>query len=79
MNVTKKTLEGLDEFLKEHLEADIVAILVQRLDVSSADALSLYYNSNLSEKINKGEYGIQYLAPEYLADELLKEIRKEVS
>lgn len=74
MNVTRDTLANLDSFLKERLEADIVATVANRLGLSAKRALTLYYDSELAKKINEGKYGEQYLAPEYLAEELIKEL-----
>lgn len=73
MNVTKQTIQELDSFLKEHLEADVVALIAQRLDVASDKALAIYFSSALPEKIENGEHGIQYLSAEYLADEVIRE------
>lgn len=72
MNVTEKTLAGLDDFLKEHLEADIIAIIAERRSISPAEAMRLYYGSPLSESIESGTYGMQYLDATYLAEEILK-------
>lgn len=74
MNVTRDTLANLDGFLKERLEADIVATFADRLGLPAERALTLYYDSELAKKINEGKYGEQYLAPEYLSEELIKEL-----
>ena len=34
--------------------------------------LRIYYSSRLSEQINEGAYGIQYMDPAYLVEDLLE-------
>lgn len=72
MNVTAQTIEGLDAFLKEHLEADIVAQLAEQLDISPAEAMKRYFESPLATAIEEGRYGMQYLDASYLAAEVMK-------
>lgn len=55
----------------ERQEADIVACLAEKMNVSAEEALMTYYESELASLIEQGELGIQYLSPEYLADEIL--------
>ena len=74
MEVTEKTVEQLDGFLKEHQEADVIAILAQRKNLSSNEALELYFSSRIPGLISEGTCGFHYLSPEYLADEVLKEL-----
>lgn len=72
MIVNQQVVDGLDVFLKEHLEADIVAEIARRLNISSERAFSRYFESSLPARIEAGEYGIQYLPADYLADEVLR-------
>ena len=74
MNVTPATIEGLDSFLKEHLEADIANAISRKLEVSPEEALSVYFESDISSMVESGEFGTQYLSPEYLAQEVLKSL-----
>ncbi len=71
MKVEPQTIKGLDAFLKEHLEADVVTIIAGELGLSAQDALDVYFNSHIAAMIERGEYGVQYLSPEYLAKEIL--------
>ena len=70
--INQRTLAELDGFLKEQLEKDVVALVAERLGVPPEDALAIYYRSDIAGMIENGDYGIQYLSPEYLADEVLK-------
>lgn len=72
MNVTENTVKNLDDFLIERQEADIVACLADKMNVSTEEALTTYYESDLAIKLEQGELGIQYLPPDYLADEVIK-------
>lgn len=64
--------ENLGSFLKEHLEADVVFLLAQRLGVSPEEAMGIYYRSKVAEIVEDGLLGAQYLPASYLADEVLK-------
>lgn len=72
MKVSESTIEGLGSFLKEHVEADVVSTVARRLGISAEEALALYFGSELPELVESGKYGVQYLSPEYLADEVLR-------
>ena len=76
MKITAQTIEGLDTFLKEHLEADVVEIIANRLKLPVEKAFEIYFNSRISGMIEEGKFGIQYLSPEYLAEEILKDINE---
>lgn len=72
MRVTEETLAQLEPLLKEQLEADIISIIAERLEVSPGEALSVYYRNPLAQQIEEGAWGTQYLDASYLADEVLK-------
>ena len=72
MEVTERTVKSLGGFLIERQEADIVACLAEKMNVSAEEALMTYYESDLASLIEQGDLGIQYLSPEYLADEVLR-------
>lgn len=63
----------LENFYREHLEEDIIANLSEKLNVSLDVAMRMYYQSALADKIHDGEYGIQYLDSEILADMIMNE------
>lgn len=72
INITDELLEGLEDVRRESLEADIVAGIARRLNISSADAMRLYFSSKLCGQIEEGAYGIQYLDASYLVDDLFE-------
>ena len=63
----------LENFYREHLEEDIIANLSEKLNVSLDVAMRMYYQSALADKIHDGEYGIQYLDSEILANMIMNE------
>lgn len=71
MKVTEETIRGLSSFLIEQQEADIITCLANRLCLSPGEAMNLYYSSEWAARIEEGLCGIQHLAPEYLADEII--------
>lgn len=72
MRVTEETLAQLEPLLKEQLEADIISIIAERLEVSPGEAMSVHYRNPLAQQIEEGAWGMQYLDASYLADEVLK-------
>ena len=72
MKVGAETLAGLDAFLKEHLEADVIACIAERGGVSASEAMDVYFSSRIAHAIEEGALGLQYLPADYLADEVLK-------
>ena len=51
----------LEQIYQENLEERIIAHLSVIKKLSLEEAMRVYYNSSLAEKIHDGEYGIQYL------------------
>lgn len=72
MIITKHTVEELADLRKEHLDADIIAKLADRLGIGVRQATGIYYRSRLAQQINDGTYDIQSLAADYLVDDLLR-------
>jgi hypothetical protein len=62
----------LDSQLKLALETEIITAVSVRQDIGIREAMDIYYRSKLSGQINAGEYGIQYLDAQYLADDLIE-------
>ncbi|KRL76232.1 hypothetical protein [Ligilactobacillus equi] len=50
----------------------------QELNLSLPQAMDLYYNSRLVNKIHWGKYGIQYLDYHVLTDYLLKKYEQDL-
>ena len=71
MTVDSQKAAALESLLREHLDADIVAGLASRFDLSVEDAMARYYRSRLAASVNEGTYGVQYLSAGYLIEDLL--------
>ena len=56
MRVTEETLAQLEPLLKEQLEADIISIIAERLEVSPGEAMSVYYRNPLAQQIEEGAW-----------------------
>lgn len=63
--------EALEKIYKESLEEDIISYLSKVKEISLEEAMDKYYMSSLSEKINEGVYGIQYLDYKNLCEILI--------
>lgn len=71
MKVDKNTVRGLDSFLREHQESDVVQKISEKLNVPAEEALAIYFKSKVASMVENGTYGVQYLSSEYLAEEIL--------
>ena len=70
MTITPQTLTKLETLRKEHLESDLIALIADHYDMTAADAMKLYYSSQLSQQVADGSYGIEQLDARYLLDDL---------
>lgn len=70
MTITPQTLTKLETLRKEHLESDLIALIADQYDMTAADAMKLYYSSQLSQQVADGSYGIEQLDALYLLDDL---------
>ena len=59
--------EVLEKVYQENLEERLIACLAEMKRISLEEAMDLYYNSRLADKIHRGENGIQYLDHKVLA------------
>ncbi|MBQ9259775.1 MAG: hypothetical protein IJ187_08010 [Neisseriaceae bacterium] len=64
-----------EEMYRENLEENIIQYLHEHYQFSVKDALNIYYNSPLAEKIYTGRYGVQYLDYKVLAEIIMKKNR----
>ena len=69
--------KDLENFYREHLEEDIIFCLSERRNIPYKSAMKLYYSSHLAERIQNGEFGIQYLDFSVLTDILEQELQQE--
>ena len=51
----------LEQVYQESLEERIISYLAETENISLEEAMDIYYNSKLANRIFEGEYGIQYL------------------
>lgn len=68
--------KDIENIYREHLEEDIIFCLSEHHNIPVEDAMKIYYNSRLADRIHKGEYGIQYLDYTVLADILEQELKE---
>lgn len=72
MNVTPAEFR----YLKETLSKDLIALLMERKDMSMDDAFRCYYNSETFQKIANPETGLYFQSPGYVYSYLEEEISK---
>ena len=53
--------EVMEAFYQERLEERIIECISEKHGIDYETAMRTYYNSELSEKLHEGKYGIQYL------------------
>ena len=51
----------LEKIYQESLEERMISYLAEIKKISLEEAMDIYYNSKLADRIHEGEYGIQYL------------------
>ena len=51
----------LEKIYQESLEERMISYLSEIKKISLEEAMDIYYNSKLADRIHEGEYGIQYL------------------
>ncbi len=62
----------LEKAYKERLEEKIIAYLAECKKIDLLSAMDTYYHSTLAERIERGEYGIQYLDYKVLVQILIE-------
>ncbi|MBE5841892.1 hypothetical protein SAMN02910275_02107 [Butyrivibrio sp. INlla18] len=68
---------ALEQVYQENLEERLISYIAEENGISLEKAMAIYYGSKLSNKINQGNEGMQYLDYKVLAD-LLKETEPEL-
>ena len=76
MEVTQEMIDKLEGIRKVHLQAQIVSLLMERLEISPEEALELYYSSVIADMIDTNEYNVCCLDAVYLVDELLMQMQR---
>ena len=70
MNVTPAEFR----YLKETLSKDLIALLMERKDMSMNDAFRCYYESETFQKIANPETGLYFQSPGYVYSYLEEEL-----
>ena len=70
MTVTRETIEQVEALRRVNLETDIVQVLAERYGLKPEEALSKYYESELSGMVDRNDFGVQYLDARYLVDQM---------
>ena len=71
-DVSFSNKNALTVFYRQELETSIIEYLADKLKIDFRDAMKVYYNSKLSEQIEKGENGIDNLDYKNLAEDLIE-------
>lgn len=69
--------DALERVYQEGLEERIITYLSEQKGFSLEQAMNIYYNSKLADKIHRGSEGIQYLDYKVLA-QILWDTEKEL-
>jgi len=64
--------DALESAYRDRLEPDIIAALAARTGLAPRQAMDVYYRSRLAREVGHGEFGLQYLSAEVLADDLIE-------
>lgn len=62
----------LERVYQESLEERIISYLAEAEKISLEEAMDIYYNSKIANRIHNGEYGIQYLDYKVLVQILIE-------
>ncbi|MBE5908620.1 MAG: hypothetical protein E7278_07285 [Lachnospiraceae bacterium] len=66
-----------EQVYQENLEERLISYISKENGISLEKAMEIYYGSKLSDKINQGKEGMQYLDYKVLA-EILKETEPDL-
>ena len=68
MNMTEEMDTNLEKILRIHLTADIVCLLAEQKHLTPAEAIKLYYESDLARLMDTNEGGVLYYTATDLVD-----------
>lgn len=63
------------DYLNECTTRDVIIMLVEKRNLSIAEAMDMYYNSRTFENLNNPETGLYFQSPVYIYDLLDKELK----
>ncbi len=62
------------DYMNECMARDVLTMLVEKKNLSIAEAMDVFYNSKTFENLNNAETGLYFQSPVYIYDVLNKEI-----
>ena len=65
-------MTDVSSLYRQKLEEDVISRLAEMKNITLDRAMDIYYRSRLAGQISEGLYGIEYLSPEYLAQDLVE-------
>lgn len=60
----------MKQYLLWRKTARVIRLLARRLKVSDLQAMNIFYNSKVSEWLQKPDYGMQIMSDAYIVDEI---------
>ena len=60
--------------MNECMARDVLTMLVEKKNLSIAEAMDVFYNSKTFENLNNAETGLYFQSPVYIYDVLNKEL-----
>ncbi len=64
------------DYMNECTARDVITMLVEKRNLSIADAMDLFYNSTTFNNLNNPETGLFFQSPVYIYDILEKELNQ---
>ena len=64
------------DYMNECTARDVITMLVEKRNLSIADAMDLFYNSTTFSNLNNPETGLYFQSPVYIYDILEKELNQ---
>ena len=65
------------DYMNECMARDVISMLVEKKNLSIAEAMDVFYNSKTFENLINTETGLYFQSPVYIYDVLNKEIETE--
>lgn len=65
------------DYMNECMARDVITMLVEKKNLSIAEAMDVFYNSKTFENLINTETGLYFQSPVYIYDVLNKEIETE--
>ena len=59
-------------------QSRIIILLAKTLQISEERALDLFYSTNVYKQLSDPKYGLQLMSDEYILEDIINELRKEI-